>query len=146
MSSVIWSISPRACSTSAGTSSPGSAVVSSRVRRRASGVRSSCETAAVKPGTELLVGSEVALAREVDEPLASSVHLVRDDERDHAALAAQEIGRKMLTLPQPVDRLAGAPARVEDPVRVVEHDDRLPALLDEHPPPDRVGVRHVQRF
>ena len=49
MSSVIWSISPRACSTSAGTSSPGSAVVSSRVRSRASGVRSSCETAAVNP-------------------------------------------------------------------------------------------------
>jgi predicted dinucleotide-binding enzyme len=49
MSSVIWSISARACSTSAGTSSPGSVVVSRMVSNRASGVRSSCDTAAVKP-------------------------------------------------------------------------------------------------
>jgi hypothetical protein len=35
---------------------------------------------------------------------------------------------------------------VEHAVGVVEDDDRLAALLDEDPPPDRVGVRHVTRF
>ena len=64
------------------TSSPGSVAVSSSVSSRASGVRSSCETAAVKPDAQLLVGGEVALPREVDEPLAAAVHVVRDDERD----------------------------------------------------------------
>ena len=49
ISSVIWSTSPTACSISSGMSSPGSAAVSSSVRRRASGVRSSCDTAAVNP-------------------------------------------------------------------------------------------------
>ena len=39
----------RACSTSTGTSSPGSPASSSSESSRASGVRSSCETAAVKP-------------------------------------------------------------------------------------------------
>ena len=41
-----------------------------------------------EPGAQLLVCREVALAREVDEPLAPPVDLVRDDERDHAARAA----------------------------------------------------------
>ena len=37
-----------------------------------------------EPRAELLVRGEVALAREVDEPLAAAAHLVRHDERDDA--------------------------------------------------------------
>ena len=95
---------------------------------------------------ELLVGGEVTLAREVDEALAAAAGLVRDDERDDAALARQQVGREPLALAQPVDRLASPPAREQDAIRVVEDDDRLTALLDERPPSDRVGVGHVTRF
>ena len=55
-------------------------------------------------------------------------------------------GGSALALAKAVDRLPSAPARVEHAIGVVEHDDRLAALLDEHPSPDRVGVRHVTRF
>ena len=41
---------------------------------------------------------------------------------------------------QPLDRLARAPARAEHAVVVVEHDDRLAALLEQHPAPGGVGV------
>ena len=146
MSSVIWSISPRACSTSAGTSSPGSAVVSRSVRSRASGCAQLVRDRRGETGAKLLVRGEVAFAREVDEALAPAADLVRNDERDDSALARQEVCRERLALTQAVDRLARAPARVEHAIRVVEHDDRLAALLDEHSPPDRVGVRHVTRF
>ena len=128
MSSVIWSISPRACSTSAGMSSPGSAVVSSRVSRRASGVRSSCETAAVNPAR------------------SSSYAARSPSRRDDSSLAGEEIGREGLPLPEAVDRLPRPAARMEHAVGVIQDDDRLAALLDEHPPPDRVGVGHVTRF
>ena len=95
---------------------------------------------------KLLVRGEIALAREVDEALAPAADLVRDDERDDAALAGEKVGRERLSFTQTVDRLARAPARVQHTIRVVEHDDRLPALLDEHPSPRRVGIRHVTRF
>jgi hypothetical protein len=49
ISSVIWFTSAMACSSTADTSSPGSAAVSRIVSSRASGVRSSCDTAAVNP-------------------------------------------------------------------------------------------------
>ena len=97
-------------------------------------------------GTKLLVRGEVALAREVDETLATTADLVRHDERDHAALAGEEISGEALALTQAVDRLARATARMQHAIRVVEDDDRLPALLHEHSPPGRVGVRHVTRF
>ena len=58
----------------------------------------------------------------------------------------QEIRRQGLALAQAVDRLPRPAARKQDAIRVVEDDDRLAALLDEHPPPGRVGVRHVTRF
>ena len=99
-----------------------------------------------EPRAKLLVRGEVALAREVDETLAPTADLVRHDERDDAALAGQEVSGEALALTQAVDRLARATARVQHAIRVVEDDDRLPALLDEHSPPDRVGVRHVTRF
>ncbi len=145
MSSVIWSISARACSTSAGTSSPGSVVVSRSVSSLASGVRSSCETAAVKPARSSSYAARSPCAREVDETLAPTGDLVRDDERDDSALAGQEVRRKSLALAHAVDRLARPAAREQDAVVVVEDDDRLAALLDERPAPDRVGVasRHA---
>ena len=49
ISSRIVSISPWACSTSSITSDPGRVAVSRSASTRASGVRSSCETAAVNP-------------------------------------------------------------------------------------------------
>ena len=53
---------------------------------------------------------------------------------------------KRLALAEAVDRLARTAAREQDAVGVVEHDDGLAALLDEHPAPDRVGVGHVTPF
>ena len=97
-------------------------------------------------GAQLLVRRKVTLARQVDETLAPATHLVRDDERDDAALAGQEIRRERLALAEAVHCLPRAPAREQDTIGVVENDDRLAALLDERPPPDRVGVRHVTRF
>ena len=91
-------------------------------------------------GAELLVGGQVALAREVDEALATPVHLVRHDERDHAALAGHEVGRQLVPFADPLDALARPVAREQDPVRLVEHDDGLPALLDEHAAANRLGV------
>jgi len=35
---------------------------------------------------------------------------------------------------------------VQHAIRVVEHDDRLSALFDEHSTSGRIGVRHVTRF
>src|SRR4029079_10050208 len=51
-----------------------------------------------------------------------------------------------LTLAQAVYGLACPPTRVEHAVAVVDHDDRLPALLDEHSPASGIGVRHVTAF
>ena len=70
MSSVIWSISPRACSTSAGTSSPGSVVVSSSGEQPRERRPQLVRDGGREPRAQLLVRREVALAREVDEPLA----------------------------------------------------------------------------
>ena len=99
-----------------------------------------------EPCPELLVRGEVSLAREEDEPLAPAGDLVRDDERDDAALARQQIRREGLALDDAVDRLARAAAREQHAVVVVEDHDRLSALLDERPSPDRVGVAHVTAF
>ncbi len=99
-----------------------------------------------EPCPELLVRGEVSLAREEDEPLAPAGDLVRDDERDDAALARQQIRREGLALDDAVDRLACAATREQHAVVVVEDHDRLSALLDERPSPDRVGVAHVTAF
>ena len=98
ISSRIWSTSARACSTSAGTSSPGSPASSSNESRRASGVRSSCETAAVKPERKLLVGRKVACLGEVHEAFLASLDPIRDDER--AALAVEQVGASVRLLPR----------------------------------------------
>jgi len=95
---------------------------------------------------ELLVRREVTFAREIDEALPPAGDLVGDDEGDDPALAREEVGRQRLTLAQAVDGLACPPTRVEHAVAVVDHDDRLPALLDEHSPASGIGVRHVTAF
>ena len=105
-------------------------------------VRDGCR----EPGAQLLVRGEVALAREVDEALAPAAHFVRHDERDHPALAREEVRRQRLALAEAVDGLPSTAARVQHTVGVVEDDDRLAALLDEHASPGRVGVRHVTSF
>jgi hypothetical protein len=97
-------------------------------------------------GAQLLVRREVALAGEVHKALPAATDLVRNDQRDHAALAREEVGRDRLALAEVVDRLSRPPAREQDAVGIVEDDDRLTALLDERPTPDCVRVRHVTRF
>ena len=96
---------------------------------------------------QLLVGREVTFAGQVDETLAPAAHLVRDDQRDDAALAGEEI-RRAARSPSRRPSTACRARRLASRTRsdVVEDDDRLAALLDERPPPDRVGVRHVTRF
>ncbi len=95
---------------------------------------------------QLLVRRKVAFAREVHESLASSADLIRDDERNDAAPAGQQVRRKRLALVHAVDRLPRAAAREHDPVLVVEDDDRLPALLDERAASDGFRVGHVTAF
>jgi hypothetical protein len=89
---------------------------------------------------ELLVRGQVAAARQVDEPLAASVHVVRHDERDDSRLAGEEAVRQLPTLLEPLDRLAGATAGREHPIVAVQDDHRLAALLEQHPGPRGVGV------
>ena len=55
-------------------------------------------------------------------------------------LARQEAVRELLALRQALDRLARAAAGREHAIVLVEHDDRLAALLEQHPPPRGVGV------
>ena len=91
---------------------------------------------------ELLVGREISFPREVDETLAPTADLVRDDERDDAALAGEQVRGEVLALDEAVDRLARTAAREQDAIVVAEHDHGLAALLDERPASDRVGVGH----
>jgi len=53
------------------------------------------------------------------------------------------LGKALLDRAHALDRLPRAPAREDDPVRVVEDDDGLPALLDDHPSPYRVRVHNT---
>ena len=89
---------------------------------------------------ELLVRGQVAGLGEVDEPLGPAADAVGHDERRAAAFAAQERLGQRLAFADAVERLAGAPAGGEDAILVVEHDDRLAALLDQHPAAQRVSV------
>ena len=95
-----------------------------------------------EPRAQLLVGGEIAFAREVHEALAPASDLVGDDERDHAALAGEQVRWELRALDEAVDRLARTAARKQDAIVVAEHDHGLAALLDERPAPDRVGVGH----
>ena len=74
-----------------------------------------------------------------------AVGLVRDNERDDAALAGQKIRRQRLTLLEVLDRLASPPARQHDPVERIEDDNGLAALLDERSPACRVDVHASRR-
>ena len=89
---------------------------------------------------QLLVRGQVAAGREVDEPLAPTRHLVRDDERDDAGVPRQQPVGEPLALREPVDGLARPPARRDHAVLVVEHDDGLAALLEQNPATGGVGV------
>jgi hypothetical protein len=91
-------------------------------------------------GAELFVGGEVAAPREVDEPLAAPVHVVRHDQRDDPRLAGEEAVRYLPALLEALDRLACAAAGRKHAVLGVEHDDGLPALLEQYPAPRGVGV------
>ena len=47
--------------------------------------------------------------------------------------------RQQLAFADPFERLPRAPARRDHAILVVEHDDRLAALLDDHPAAQRVA-------
>ena len=55
-------------------------------------------------------------------------------------LAREQAVGDLLALLQPLDRLARAAAAGDHAVLGVEDDDRLAALLEQHPAPRRVGV------
>ena len=97
-------------------------------------------------GAELLVRRQVAAAAQVDEPLAPPTDVVRDDERDDARIAREEALRDPVTLAQAVDRLPRSTARIEHAVVVVEHDDRLAALLEQHASACGVRVHLCRRL
>ena len=93
-----------------------------------------------EPGSELLVRRQVAAAAQVDEPLAAAVDVVRNDERHDPGLAGEQPVGDRRPLPEAVDRLSRASARADHPVGLVEHDDGLAALLEQHPAAFGVGV------
>ena len=86
-------------------------------------------------GAQLLVGGEVAGLGEVDEPLLASVDGVRDDER--AARSCSRSGLSSSPSRTPSDWRARRLAASDDAV-LVEDDDRLAALLEQHLAPHRV--------
>src|SRR4051794_16186910 len=93
-SSAIASTSSRACAISACVSAPESVALSSSASSRASGVRSSCETAAVKPIRSSSKGSMRSGSAMI--PSMAKVLIVEDDAivaqsmRDHLAAAGHE--------------------------------------------------------
>ena len=87
---------------------------------------------------ELLVGGEIAGLGEVDEPLLPAVDRIGDDE---GSLALQQVGAQLVALAN-AERLPRSPARGEHDSVVVEHDDRLAALLEQDLAPHRVRIDH----
>ena len=144
ISSRICSTSARARSTSSATFSPGSVAVSRSDEQPREWRPQLVRDRGREAGPELLVRGEVAAARQVDEPLPAPVHVVRDDERDDPRLAGEEAVGQLHALLEALDRLPCAAAGREDAVLVVEDDDRLAALLEQHPAPRGVGV-HAHR-
>ena len=61
-----------------------------------------------------------------------AAHGVRDDERHMPVLAREQPLGHRLAFADPFDRLPRAAAGGEHATLVVEHDDRLAALLDQH--------------
>ena len=81
-------------------------------------------------GPELLVGGELAGRAQVDERLLALAERVGDLDRRPPA-EVEQLVREDGALDEPVERLAGAPARGDDAARLVEDDDDLAALLDQ---------------
>jgi hypothetical protein len=81
-------------------------------------------------GAELLVRAEVAGVPNVEKRLRLPVHLVGDRDRTPAA---QEVRRQRVAFADSLERLARAAARDENAPLLVQHEDDLAALLDEHP-------------
>ena len=82
-------------------------------------------------GAQLLVGRHVADLAQVDDALPPTADLVRDDQRDDSEIAGEQALGHPLPLVDPLDRLAGPPAREQDDIGVVEDDHGLAALFDE---------------
>ena len=103
--------------------------LSSSTRIRASGVRSSCETAAVKPGAQLLVGGRAPVATSRKSTSRSGVARPRcssPSRRPGSSAAEQRLRRR---------------ARGHDPPLAVEHDHRLAAARHE-----RAGLSPYRPF
>ena len=78
-----------------------------------------------EPRPQLLVGRHVADLTQVDDALSPTADLVRDDERDDSEIAGEQAPGHPLPLVDPLDRLAGPPAREQNDVGVVEDDHCL---------------------
>src|SRR5207244_124855 len=83
-------------------------------------------------GAELLVGGEIAGRAQVEERLATAVHLVEDGERRCPPLDPDELRRQRPALLEPLERLACAAARADDALLLVQDDHDLATLLDQH--------------
>ena len=126
-------------------SSPGSVAISSSDEKPGERcpklVRHRCRES--RP--QLLVGGHVADLAEIDDSLAATTDLVRDDQRHDTAVAGQQALGHATPLVDPLDRLTSAPAREHDHVGIVEDDHRLTALLDDGPTAERVRI-HLRPF
>ena len=91
-------------------------------------------------GPELLVGGHVAGVARIEDRLAPAVDLVRDRERR----AAKECGRRRDPFLEAADQLARPPARRDDAIVLVKHDDDLPTLLDEGAPSSGLEAKLLQ--
>ena len=90
---------------------------------------------------QLLVGGELSRLGEVEERLLPARDLVRDREGNPARVDSQELVREDGPLVDSLERLPGAATRGDDVTLLVEDEDDLPALLDEHPPALRLDER-----
>src|SRR5207248_7970186 len=87
-------------------------------------------------GAQLLVGLELPRLAEIHEALGRTANRVRDDR----GLALEQLRSERLP-DVDANLLAGAPARRDDAILRVEHDEELRCLLDQSPA-SRTVVHH----
>ena len=76
--------------------------------------------------------------------MATAASKKSSTERNHPSLAGQQIRSQHLPLADSFDGLPGPAASEHDPIGVVDDHNRLAALFDQSPAPNR--VIHPTRF